>query len=232
MEETNDVAVIPFATLRAIKLHSAVACRVPKAAERGFRARFQMSKLSSVIRVVAALVVCALTVRAGAQRSVDLAQRDPAIHWPHAFDPRTAAMFAHNELFVQADCHRVWVRMLDVTEWPNWFVLVKDVTIDGSESRVKAGTLIRLKIFGYPITSRIDEFVPDARLSWFPQGMKESAPKHYHTWHFVPEGKGCRVTTEETGIGPDDVKAPEAGSRMVHRAHDLWLASLRWTSEQ
>jgi hypothetical protein len=91
---------------------------------------------------------------------------------------------------------------------------------------------VRLKIFGSPITSRIDEYVPESRLSWIPQGLDEVAPSHYHTWHLIPEAAGCRVITEETGVGPSDVKTPQSNSRLVHRAHDLWLASLRWTSEQ
>lgn len=75
----------------------------------------------------------ALTSTASAQHpnqiSEDLAHRDKSIHWPEAFDPRTASVFAHNELLIQADCHRVWSRLLDVTDWPNWFVLTKDVAI-------------------------------------------------------------------------------------------------------
>ena len=178
----------------------------------------------------------ALTSTASAQHpnqiSEDLAHRDKSIHWPEAFDPRTASVFAHNELLIQADCHRVWSRLLDVTDWPNWFVLTKDVAIDGSDKTVRHGTVIRLKIFGSLIISRMDEFVPDSRLSWIPQALDETSPSHYHTWHFVPEAGGCRVITEETGIGPNDVKTPTANSRLMHREHDLWLASLQWTSEK
>jgi hypothetical protein len=58
------------------------------------------------------------------------------------------------------------------------FVLTKDVTIDGPDKTVKHGTLIRLKIFGSPITSRIDEYVPESRLSWIPQGLDEVALSH------------------------------------------------------
>ena len=192
--------------------------------------------LPPAVKHVVPLAICALTFSATPTNSAsilnDLYHRDTSIHWPGGFDPRTAPVFAHNDLLIQAKCHRVWTCLLDVQDWPDWFVLTKDVTIDGSNKTVKHGTLIRLKIFGNPITSRIDEYVPDSRLSWFPKGLDETTPLHYHTWHLVPEANGCRVTTEETGVGPNDVKTPEAVSRLVHRAHDLWLASLRWTSEQ
>ncbi len=158
--------------------------------------------------------------------------RDTAIDWPKAFNPTDAPVFSHNELLIHADCHRVWMRFTDVTEWPNWFVLVKDVTSDGPGKSVQRGTVLHLTIFGTPVTSRIDEFVPDSRLSWIPQALTEAKPFHYHTWHFVPESGGCRVITEESGIGPDDIKDPQTISHFMHRAHDLWLASLKWTSEE
>ena len=158
----------------------------------------------------------------------DLAHRDTTIHWPKEFDPRVATVFSHNELLIDADCHRVWTRFIDVTRWPEWFVLVKEVTIDAPSGPLASGTVLRLKIFGSPITSRIDEFVPESRLSWIPKGLEESKPAHYHTWHFIPEAGSCRVVTEETGIGPNDTKAPEQGSRLMRHAHELWLASLRW----
>ena len=186
-------------------------------------------------RYLAAMTVSLSIFEAGAQTggiADDRAHRDLSIHWPRAFDPGKAPVFSHNELLIHADCHRVWTRLLDVTDWPNWFVLTKDVTIDGSDKTVRQGTLLRLKIFGMPITSRIDEFAPDSRLSWIPQGLDEATATHYHTWRFVRENTGCRVTTEETGIGPNDVKSPAAGSRVMHQAHDLWLASLRWAAEQ
>ncbi len=162
----------------------------------------------------------------------DLSHRDTAIHWPKEFDPATVPVFSHNELLIHADCHRVWTELTNVTQWPNWFILTKDVTLDDPGRPVQHGTPIHLKIFGSPITTRIDEFVPDARLSWLPQGLDETKPAHYHTWHLVPEPAGCRVSTEETGIGPNDIKAPASVSRLMHQAHDLWLASLRWQSER
>ncbi len=161
----------------------------------------------------------------------DLAHRDNAIYWPKKFDPSTAFVFSHNELLIQADCHRVWTQFTNVTDWPNWFVLTKDVASDNGSKPIQHGTLLRLKIFGTPITARIDEFVPDSRLSWVPKTVEATQHVHYHTWHFVPESAGCRVVTEETGIGADDRKNTQDSSRFMHRAHDLWLASLRWKSE-
>ncbi len=162
----------------------------------------------------------------------DRAHRDTAIHWPKEYDPSVAPVFSHNELLIHTDCHHAFTRLADATAWPTWFILTKDV-VNETPGAVGQGTLLRLKIFNSPIESRITEFVPDSRLSWNPFGADETETRHghYHAWHFIPESGSCRVVTEETGIGPNDVKDPTTNSRIMHRAHDLWLASLRWTAE-
>ncbi len=190
---------------------------------------------TSHVPLVAALVCSATLFAQGpaTQLAADRAHRDTAIHWPKEFDPGTAPVFSHNELLLHTDCHRAFTHLADATHWPDWFILTKDVIIEGPNQAVQNGTLLRLKIFGSPIQSRIAEFVPDARLSWIPFGADETETRHghYHAWHFVPEAGNCRVITEETGIGPNDIKDPQTNSRLMHRAHDLWLASLRWAAE-
>ena len=176
------------------------------------------------------------TTLAAAQPAVsadDRTHRDAAIHWPKEFDPAVAPVFSHNELLIHTDCHRAFARLAAAAEWPNWFILTKDVASE-TPGPMQQGSLLRLKIFNSPIQSRVVEFVPDSRISWIPFGADETETRHghYHAWHFIPDPSGCRVVTEETGIGPGDLKDPVVGSNMMHRAHDLWLASLRWTSEQ
>ena len=163
----------------------------------------------------------------------DRAHRDPAIHWPQAYDPGVAPVFSHNELLLHTDCHRAFTHLADATRWPDWFLLTSDVSIEGPHQPVGQGTLLRLRIFNSPIQSRIVEFVPDSRISWIPFGADETETRHghFHAWHFVPQAANCLVITEETGIGPGDIRDPPAGSRIMHRAHALWLASLQWVAE-
>ena len=164
--------------------------------------------------------------------AADLPHRDPAIHWPAAFDPSTAKIFSHNELLIHADCHRVFTRLTDLPSWPTWFLLTRDVEILGPDKTVREGTTAHLRIFGSPISTRITEFVPDSRVSWAPKGDDEAQPGHYHTWRLLPQPTGCLVETEESGITAADAQSTAEGNTMMHRAHDLWLASLRYTSEQ
>ena len=166
------------------------------------------------------------------EMQADRAHRDPAIQWPTAYDPSIAPVFSHNELLIHADCRQPFAKLADAPSWPNWLVLVKDVANE-TPGTVGQGALYRLKIFNSPIQSRIVEFVPSKRISWIPFGADETESRHghYHTWHFLPQHGDCRVITEETGIGPGDRTDPIASSHLMHKAHELWLNSLKYVSE-
>ena len=166
------------------------------------------------------------------EMQADRAHRDMEIHWPAAYDPSVAPVFSHNELLIHADCHHTFARLSDATAWPSWLVIVKDVSNETPQNTGR-GALYRLKIFNSPIQSRIVEFEADQRISWIPFGADETEARHghYHAWHFVPQAGNCLVITEETGIGSGDRKDPASGSHLMHKAHELWLDSLRYISE-
>ncbi len=166
------------------------------------------------------------------EMQADRARRDMEIRWPAAYDPSVAPVFSHNELLIHADCHRIFARLSDATAWPSWLVIIKDVTNETPQTTGK-GALYRLKIFNGPIQSRIVEFEADQRISWIPFGADETETRHghYHAWRFVPEAGNCLVITEETGIGTGDRKDPTSVSHLMHKAHELWLDSLRYISE-
>ena len=117
--------------------------------------------------------------------------------------PQHLPFFSHNELLIHADCHRTFAHLADVTNWPNWLVIVKDVANE-TPGETGQGALYRLKIFNSPIQSRIVEFEADRRISWIPFGADETEIRHghYHAWRFVPQSANCLVITEETGIDP------------------------------
>jgi hypothetical protein len=162
----------------------------------------------------------------------DRARRDMSIKWPAAYDPSVAPVFSHNELLIHADCEHTFARLADVTHWSDWLVIVKEVSNETPGATGK-GALYRLRIFNSPIQSRIVEFTAGRSISWIPFGADETEARHghYHAWQFVPQGANCKVVTEETGIGPGDLKDPAAGSHLMHKAHELWLDSLKYISE-
>ncbi len=108
---------------------------------------------------------------------------------------------------------------------------MKDVHVGGGGSLQK-NSVVTFSIFNTPVSARIDTYVPDSRISWYPTAIGDTEPIHYHAWSFHPVGTGCRVVTEESGIGKGDYADPARSGTLMHRAHDLWLASLKYQSAQ
>lgn len=187
------------------------------------------------LRIARKLAIMGLALRGVAQtpamgtRADDQRHRSRQIHWPVTFDPTVAQSFAHNELLIRADCHQVWEHLVDVPRWPSWLILTKDARLLDGATRLAQGTRFQWNIIGYQEESKIEEFVSDSRLGWYSYTPGQS-PLYYHVWLLEPQTLGCRVTTEEVGLGPDAAKSAKAGDTETHRVHDLWLASLRWVS--
>jgi hypothetical protein len=164
----------------------------------------------------------------------DLQHRDPNIHWPEGFRPETADLFSHNETIIHASCKDVWARIVDATRWPQWYANSKDVEIAGGGKALAPDSVFRWTTFGLPLESQLNEFVPYSRIGWFgyaPGTAPDPAHTFYHTWYLTPIGNACRVVTDEVGRGPDAARLREKNESLMHRGHDLWLATLKWVSE-
>lgn len=159
----------------------------------------------------------------------DLAQREKDVHWPSGFDPSHADLFSHNALVINASCERIWGHIVDATMWPQWYPNSKDVRIDGDDI-LKEGSIFHWSTFGLLLESKVNEFVPFTRIGWYgyAPGM---APSFYHTWYLKPEAGACLVVTDEVGKGKDAAHLRDTDESLMHRGHDLWLATLKWVSE-
>jgi hypothetical protein len=159
----------------------------------------------------------------------DFANREKDIHWPQGFDPSQADLFSHNELLINASCERIWSHIIDATKWPEWYPNSKEVKITG-DTVLKDGTVFRWATFGLSIESKVNEFTPYTRIGWY--GYAPGAvPSFYHTWYLKTRGDACLVVTDEVGKGKDAVHLRETDEGLMHRGHDLWLATLKWVSE-
>jgi uncharacterized protein YndB with AHSA1/START domain len=160
----------------------------------------------------------------------DLENRSPDIHWPDGFDPEKADLFSHNSLVINASCEQVWSRIVDAAKWPQWYPNSKDVKFVSRGPVLQNGSVFRWTTFDLPLESRINEFVPYSRIGWF--GYAPGAvPSFYHTWYLMQQNSGCLVVTEEAGRGVDAAHLRQADESLMHRGHDLWLATLKWVSE-
>jgi hypothetical protein len=159
----------------------------------------------------------------------DLASREKDIHWPQGFDPSQADLFSHNELLINASCARIWSHIIDANKWPEWYPNAREVKITG-DTLLKDGTMFRWTTFGLPIESKVNEFTPYTRIGWYGYAPG-TAPSFYHTWYLKTRGDACLVVTDEVGKGKDAVHLRETDRGLMHRGHDLWLATLKWVSE-
>jgi len=160
----------------------------------------------------------------------DLRARSLDIHWPSEFRPDAADLFSHNELLIDAPCENVWNHIIDASNWPHWYPNSKDVQLLNGAKVLGPDVRWRWTTFGLAIESRVHEYTPYSRLGWY--GYAPGAtPAFYHTWLLQPRASGCAVITDEAGLGKDAVHLRETDEGMMHRGHDLWLATLKWVSE-
>jgi uncharacterized protein YndB with AHSA1/START domain len=160
----------------------------------------------------------------------DLAYRSPDIHWPAGFEPANADLFAHNDLTINASCERVWSHIIDASQWPTWYPNSKHVDIQGEDPVLRDGTVFRWTTFGLAIESRVHEYVANQRLGWYGY-TPGRPPSFYHSWYLHPERAGCHVVMDEAGIGKDAAALRQSDETLMHRGHDLWLATLKWVAE-
>jgi len=152
------------------------------------------------------------------------------IHWPEGFSPKQTDAFVHNQIFIDAPAKVIWSNLVNAKDWPTWYSNSADVQITNSdEGRLGPTSQFTWKTFGFPVNSRVNEFVPNTRLGWFGDGTGIHA---YHTWLIIEKSNGCEVVTEETQNGPSAVAFNLDQPRAMYDAHDWWLAALKVRSER
>jgi hypothetical protein len=152
------------------------------------------------------------------------------IHWPEGFSPKQTDAFVHNQIFIEAPARVIWSNLVNAKDWPSWYSNSADVQItNADEDRLVPKSEFMWKTFGFPVRSRVNEFVPDTRLGWFGDGTEFHA---YHTWLIIEKSNGCEVVTEETQNGPAAVAFNLNQPRAMYDAHDWWLAALKVRSER
>jgi hypothetical protein len=92
------------------------------------------------------------------------------------------------------------------------------------------GTVFRWTTFGLAIESKVHEYVLNQRLGWYGY-VPGAKPSFYHSWYLEPRGAMCHVVMDEAGVGKDAAGLRKSDETLMHRGHDLWLATLKWVAE-
>jgi Polyketide cyclase / dehydrase and lipid transport len=179
----------------------------------------------------------------------DWIQRSPDIHWPTPMFNKSAEIFTHNEIEINAPCATVWNHLVQAQQWPSWCRYARQVTIWGGSPVLQKNSKFtwvaydlpqdNIAIFGVPNDrqdSLVVEYVPLRRIGWRTFGrawsLHGSLCDCYQNWLLKPVGdKKCRVTFEEVATGMAARYARGAYPEIVHLCHDHWLEGLKWISE-
>ncbi len=159
----------------------------------------------------------------------DVIERSANIHWPHGFDPDHPDLFAHNATIIEAPVESVWTKLITAEAWPTWYSNASDVVVDDPSGRLGEHVSFEWTTFGLKIASKVYEFVPHSRLGWYGNG---DGLRAYHTWLLIPRSDhSTYVVMEEIGTGHTAQQLAQTNPGQMHRGHDLWNISLKFTCE-
>ena len=123
--------------------------------------------------------------------------------WPHQYDPKTSAIYALNDIDVNAPPKVVWKLLVDAENWSSYFPPENQVKILSGERELALGTRYHRITIGFPMSPIVTECVPGRRLSWSTTvDGDETGSSAYHGWVITPTDEGCHVLSEETQQGP------------------------------
>jgi len=154
--------------------------------------------------------------------------------WPEAFDPKTSALYALNDIDVKAPAEVVWKLLVEAENWVSYFPYEDQVKILSGEAELKLGTQYSRVTVGFPMSLIVTECVPNERLAWKTVvNGDDTGSSAYHGWVITPTAEGCHVLTEETQQGAFFVE--ELGRKhpgALYRYHQEWVERLASAAEQ
>ena len=153
--------------------------------------------------------------------------------WPHQYDPKTSAIYALNDIDVNAPPQVVWKLLVDAENWSSYFPAEDQVKILTGEPELALGTKYSRVTVGFPMHLIVTEYVPGRRLAWSTLvDGDETGSSAYHGWVITPTDKGCHVLTEETQQGPfflEEIGRKHPGA--LYSYHQEWIESLARAAE-
>ena len=149
-----------------------------------------------------------------------------AIHWPVAYQPASAPVFAHNEIVIPAPTAVVWAWLLRAKLWPTWYANSSHVQfLSHTGPDLTERSRFRWKTFGLVVTCEVREFEAPYRLAWEAHRPGVAA---WHAWLLTPlESGSTHVLTEEVQHGWLARLGKLFTPGRMQAQHQLWLEGLR-----
>jgi len=153
--------------------------------------------------------------------------------WPLPFDPKTSAIYALNDIDVNAPPQVVWKLLVDAENWSSYFPAEAQVKILTGEPELELGTKYSRVTVGFPMHLIVTEYVPGRRLAWSTLvDGDETGSSAYHGWIITPTDTGCHLLSEETQQGSfflEELGRKNPGA--LYRYHQEWVESLARAAE-
>ncbi len=123
--------------------------------------------------------------------------------YPPEYDPRISAIYALNEVDVNAPPELVWRLLVDAPNWCSYFPPENQVRLPNGETKLSLGTRFTRVTIGFLMFPVVTECLPNRRLSWSTTvDGDETGSTAFHGWVITPTAQGCHVLSEETQQGP------------------------------
>ena len=153
--------------------------------------------------------------------------------WPPQYDPKISAIYALNDIDVQAPPEVVWKLLVDAENWVSYFPAENQVKLLNGEPELVLGTTWTRVTVGFPMSLVVTEYEPFRRLGWSTTvDGDETGSSAYHGWVITPTETGCHVLTEETQQGPfflEELGRKHPGA--LYRYHQEWVEQLARAAE-
>jgi uncharacterized protein YndB with AHSA1/START domain len=149
-------------------------------------------------------------------------------------DPKTSAIYALNDIDVNAPPEVVWKLLVDAENWSSYFPAEDQVKILTGEPELALGTKYSRVTVGFPMHLIVTECVPGRRLAWSTLvDGDETGSSAYHGWVITPtdtavmcyprrrskapsssRNSGARIPVRSTAITRNGSKALRARQRL------------------
>lgn len=153
--------------------------------------------------------------------------------WPEQYDPKISAIYALNDIDVNAPPEVVWKLLVDARNWASHFPAEDQVKFPNGERELALGTEFTRVTIGFQMYPVVTEYVPNRRLAWSTTVEGDNTGSTaYHGWVITPTETGCHVLSEETQQGPfflEELGRKHPGG--LYSYHQDWVEGLAHAAE-
>lgn len=160
-----------------------------------------------------------------------------AINWPDAFEPGYTDNFCSNEVIVAGlTAQDIWPLLVTPAVWPEYYANSANARFyDDKGPQLEADVRFYFETFGFPVESRVTEFVAPAngepgRVSWHGWAGEEGASDRLdviHAWLVEDMSNNrVRILTQESQKGEPAKKLASTKPNPMINGHQDWLDGL------